>query len=441
MTTFSLFIGAFLDALIGPNLFVPGEPFLISAGYQLHQGALIPVFAVLLGGFLGDQISYFIGLKYGHTATRKLIRFQPKVNRVVARCRLLMRKKGNYVLIFARLLGPVAWVVPFIAGTNRIAWQRFTAFSTIGLVLGVGQFVFWGYCLSYGLDNIPVLNTVKLFFIDHQYSILIMSVVGLFFYIGIKYQFRFLILKSIAVLLLGVLFTNYSYFFMDADDFPLQTSVLSSQPVNRNNITFKAYPGSDSSQKAQAINVMLIGAHPIQLMNTLGWIENKTFSQHDLEWFDYLALLKANTPPVSDLFWQNRPQELAFQQPGSLLRRNHIRWWHSGIDSQSQQSIWLGAISYDIGLKVTPYAGVITILHRIDPDVDKQRNLLASQVTSSLPNSFSELVDTNKPISLDDQHDYFSDGRVLIINKNKENSAEQFSIAYTGDQNRQTSLK
>lgn len=51
---FSLFIGALLDALIGPNLFVPGEPFLIAAGYQLHQGVVTGVFAVLLGGFIGD---------------------------------------------------------------------------------------------------------------------------------------------------------------------------------------------------------------------------------------------------------------------------------------------------------------------------------------------------------------------------------------------------
>ncbi len=47
----SLFFGAFLDATIGPNLFVPGEPFLLAAGYQLHQGVIWGVVAVLLGGF------------------------------------------------------------------------------------------------------------------------------------------------------------------------------------------------------------------------------------------------------------------------------------------------------------------------------------------------------------------------------------------------------
>ena len=72
----SLFFGAFLDATIGPNLFVPGEPFLLAAGYQLHQGIIWGVIAVLIGGWLGDQLSYFIGKHSGSKAQRKLIRWQ-----------------------------------------------------------------------------------------------------------------------------------------------------------------------------------------------------------------------------------------------------------------------------------------------------------------------------------------------------------------------------
>lgn len=95
----SLFFGAFLDATIGPNLFVPGEPFLLAAGYQLHQGIIWGVIAVLVGGWLGDQLSYFIGKRSGSKAQRKLIRWQAKTKRPIARCRLLMKKRGNAILI------------------------------------------------------------------------------------------------------------------------------------------------------------------------------------------------------------------------------------------------------------------------------------------------------------------------------------------------------
>lgn len=73
-----LFLGALGDALIGPNLFVPGEPFFIAAGFQLYSGAWMALVLVMLGGLLGDQLSYFIGYRYGAKAQRRLIKFRPK---------------------------------------------------------------------------------------------------------------------------------------------------------------------------------------------------------------------------------------------------------------------------------------------------------------------------------------------------------------------------
>ena len=174
-----LFLGAFLDALIGPNLFVPGEPFLLAAGYQLHQGVYLAAFAVLLGGFAGDQLSYFIGLRYGQKLTKALVRHHPRVRRSVARCRLLMYHKGNYVLTFSRLLGPVAWFVPCMAGISQISWARFTFYSVIGLILGVGQFLIWGYLLAYGLNSTILLESAKLFIAEHKTTVLVLTFAGI----------------------------------------------------------------------------------------------------------------------------------------------------------------------------------------------------------------------------------------------------------------------
>lgn len=412
----SLFIGALLDALIGPNLFVPGEPFLLAAGYQLHQGIWIGVIAVLFGGFIGDHVSYWIGRYVGLPAQKKLVKWQPKTRRPIARCRHLMRKKGNYVLAFARLLGPVAWVVPFIAGTNKISWSRFTLFSTIGLILGVGQFVMWGYLLAYGIDQFPLLNQVKLVLVEHQYTLLAITVSAIFLYLGHKLRWRLLFTKFSGVFFALMLWANYSHFFLFADDFAKKAPESdNAMVVELRDLAYKVYPGISNIYDAQAMNVMFIGENPRDVMLQLGWIENQTFSRNEIELKDYIRLLQDKTPPVSDLFWNNQPQEMAFQLPGDLMRRSHIRWWQAGLDSSSQQTVWLGALSYDDGLQLTPYSGIVTVLHSVDPNVDQERDNLAQQVSEQFVNHQIEFAALSEPVALDDDHEYYTDGRILVI--------------------------
>lgn len=411
-----LFTGALLDALIGPNLFVPGEPFLIAAGYQLQQGLLGGVIAVLLGGFIGDQLSFMIGRRLGKPAQNRLTKWQPKTRRPIARCRRLMATKGNYVLMFARLLGPVAWVVPFMAGTARVEWARFTLFSTVGLVLGVGQFVMWGYLLSYGVDNFPYIGQATTFVVEHKVSLLAVLFSLVFYVIGRRLKWRFMFTKFSALFLVSMLYVNYAHFFFYSDDVVTQQPVTkATNEISPTQIDYKVYPGRSSVFDAQAVNVVYLGESPRDLMINLGWIENKTFSRNDLEFSDYVKLMRDNTPPVSDLFWNDIPQEMAFQLPGNLIKRSHIRWWHAGVDIETKKPLWIGALSYDNGLELTPYSGILTVLHSIDPDVDAERDKLADQITDTLPNKQVELKMLKDPIAIDGEHDYYTDGNVLVI--------------------------
>ncbi|KGY07805.1 LssY C-terminal domain-containing protein [Vibrio sinaloensis] len=417
----SLFFGALMDALIGPNLFVPGEPFLLAAGYQLHQGVLSGVFAVMLGGLIGDQASYFIGRRLGKPAQRKLLNWQPKTRRPIARCRHLMATKGNAILVFARLLGPVAWVVPFMAGTQQIGWRRFSFYSSIGLLLGVGQFVFWGYMLAYGVEKFPLLNEAKTFLIEHKLSLYALAATGLFYLVARGFNWRYKVSASFAVLMGSALLANYLHFFLYSDDF-LQVEKTAEKSnhiayVEPSELELKAYPGRSSVFDAQAVNVIYYGENPRKIMLDLGWIENQTFSRNDLELEDYLSLLKQNTPPVSDLFWNGVPQEMAFQLPGNLLKRSHIRWWKGGVDPQSETLFWVGALSYDNGLQLTPYSGIVTVLHSIDPNVDSERDRLEQQVLSTQTSRVARLQTLSEPIEFDEEHDYYSDGRVLMLSE------------------------
>ncbi|PAW12662.1 MULTISPECIES: LssY C-terminal domain-containing protein [Vibrio harveyi group] len=413
----SLFFGAFLDATIGPNLFVPGEPFLLAAGYQLHQGIIWGVIAVLIGGWFGDQLSYFIGKHSGSKTQRKLIRWQAKTKRPIARCRLLMKKRGNAILIFARLLGPVAWVVPFMAGSVNVSWKRFTICSSIGLILGVGQFVVAGYLLAAGLQTWLPLDSLKLILIEHKLLIASVLVAVTFTVVAWKKNWSRKWTKSLTALVLCLVAANYGHFFYLADDNVQQVESTEIQPIAFNDLGFKVYPGRSNVFDAQAVNLVYVGESPRTLMQELGWLENQTFSRNDIELSDYVSLLKQKLPPVSDLFWNGKPQAMAFQEPGSLLKRSHIRWWQAGHEASSNQSVWVGAISYDDGLKLAHYSGIVTVLHRIDPNVDSERDRLANQIEMSHLALAGELYSLAQPVAMDNQHDYYSDGNVLLISE------------------------
>ncbi|MEZ9232992.1 LssY C-terminal domain-containing protein [Vibrio amylolyticus] len=418
----SLFMGAMLDALIGPNLFVPGEPFLIAAGYQLHQGVWLGAVLVFTGGWTGEQASYWIGRAMGKGAQRKLTRWLPKSRKTIARVRLFMFRNERSVLIFSRLLGPIAWVVPFLAGVNRIPCLRFTFLSGIGLILGVGQFIILGYLLSYGVESISFVSDILLFGQEHLYSLLVIASTLLFIIIGFYNKWRWLSLKAGVLFTIAALLANYFHFFLRADDLVAMLDLTSPQTTvsSVQELSLKAFPGRSAVYDAQAINVIYIGETPRTAMLSLGWIENKTFSRNNIEWEDYLDLLNSKTPPVSDLFWNGKPQNMVFQLPGDLMKRSHIRWWSAGTwlgdgnDLSTGKKVWVGALSYDNGLQLTPYSGIVTVLHSIDPNVDYERDLLAQQIKQLSGHSIRFQLAT-APIEHDEEHDYFTDGHILII--------------------------
>ena len=87
--------------------------------------------------------------------------------------------------------------------------------------------------------------------------------------------------------------------------------------------------------------------------------------------------------PVSDLFYNDARQDLAFEQPvgGSAERRHHVRYWLIFNRGTLGRSIWLGAASYDRGIKRTNDSRRVT--HQIAPDLDAERDLLTAQLKST----------------------------------------------------------
>lgn len=89
------------------------------------------------------------------------------------------------------------------------------------------------------------------------------------------------------------------------------------------------------------------------------------------------------TAPVSSLFLFSKKQDLAFEKEiaGSPKQRHHIRLWETPQDYYlpgGVKSDWVCAASLDIGIRFSLFTGQIT--HRIDENIDEERNLIANEL-------------------------------------------------------------
>jgi hypothetical protein len=87
--------------------------------------------------------------------------------------------------------------------------------------------------------------------------------------------------------------------------------------------------------------------------------------------------------PVSNLFYLNRREDLAFEKPdgNSADHRHHVRFWKVLDRGEEKRPVWLGAATFDRSVGVSRYTGAIT--HHIDADIDAERKRLASDLENA----------------------------------------------------------
>jgi hypothetical protein len=136
-----------------------------------------------------------------------------------------------------------------------------------------------------------------------------------------------------------------------------------------------------------AMNVGLEGAEDDVLcaMRAAGWspADPVTFKS-SLKIAGSVLLDRAyGQAPVSDLFYQGRREDLAFEKPAgkSPDKRHHVRFWKAVEAGDDGKPVWLGAATFDRSVGVSHYTGQIT--HHIAPDIDAERDLVASDLTNA----------------------------------------------------------
>ncbi len=180
---FILFLGSFLETLIGVGFLIYGEIFFLAGAILAGLGYLniwIVALVCISGGWLGDNSSYFIGRKYGSIIIKKFFKINNKYLSLenFNRSKKFFDTHGRKAVFLARFMGPISWITPFIAGTLGLKYKDFVKYNTPGVIGGIGLFLIAGYVFGFSY-SIFLGKALK----DIFYIFLILFVIAIYFFL------------------------------------------------------------------------------------------------------------------------------------------------------------------------------------------------------------------------------------------------------------------
>ena len=122
--------------------------------------------------------------------------------------------------------------------------------------------------------------------------------------------------------------------------------------------------------------------------------------------------------PMSTLYLFGRPQDMSFARADPLLvaaERHHLRVWKTD-KTVDGRPLWVGSATHDIGFEKDQRTGGVT--HKIDPEIDKERNYLLQSFDAAGAFSSAAYVTPSNPMieaRTATGGSFHSDGRIVIM--------------------------
>src|SRR3954447_15068580 len=132
--------------------FLEGETFVIFSGVAAREGILdLPTLIAFswLGSFLGDQLYFLIGRRYGARLLLRFPRWKPGVDHAL---NLLRRYSTGFILSFRFIYG-VRNFSSFALGMSGLAWQRFGFLNCVAAAVWAAAFVLVGYLFGHAFRS------------------------------------------------------------------------------------------------------------------------------------------------------------------------------------------------------------------------------------------------------------------------------------------------
>lgn len=136
-----IWVLVFIETGILIGFWLPGDSLLFSAGLvaatRNDMNIVILVTGVFLAAFVGDQIGYVLGRKYGRPYLQK--KPSERRTKMIAQTEEFYLKNGWWAVVAARFFPWIRTFIPPVAGVGKMPYYKFlSANSTGALVWGVG---------------------------------------------------------------------------------------------------------------------------------------------------------------------------------------------------------------------------------------------------------------------------------------------------------------
>jgi len=135
-----------------------GETGLVMAGVMVHTGDMhlfIAITVATLGGFIGDQIYFYLG-----RLNRKYIHKKLKSQRrKFALATLLLRKYGWFIIFIQRYMYGLRTIIPMSIGTTQYSARNFAIINFMSAVVWASATIILAY--MFGEEILKVVNFAK----------------------------------------------------------------------------------------------------------------------------------------------------------------------------------------------------------------------------------------------------------------------------------------
>jgi LssY C-terminus len=156
-----------------------------------------------------------------------------------------------------------------------------------------------------------------------------------------------------------------------------------------------------------------------------GWVKAET-STPQIIWHLLCKRKRYAKLPMDKLYVFGRSQDYSYLLPDPMslvARRHHLRIWKTDrvVDGVP---LWVGAATHDVAIEFVKRK--FRLFHRIDPDVDAERDFVATNLAKTSQLTREQFVPSIQPVfnaQTATGQSYYSDSRLLFLELNQRPSA------------------